>query len=186
MIAFFLKTKHFVPDQHVENVCKIDFDKLYESGIRVLLVDLDNTLIPYDVDLPNDEIKALFLRLKAIGFSSVIISNNRKSRVEPCSNVLGIDYVSSAKKPLKSGFKKALKKLQETPSPNQVFVIGDQLMTDVFGAKRLGYSVGLVEPIKVRSEKWYTKFNRSLERQMLKKIYRKNPEAYQDLKLKKR
>lgn len=186
MITWFLKTKYFVPDLYKSDIYSLDYKQLYESGIRILLVDLDNTLIPYDIAVPDTKLITLFESIQALGFEVVIISNNQRSRIKPFSLLIDLPFISSAKKPLKSGFKKALKKVNESPNPSEVLVIGDQLMTDVFGAKRMGYSVCLVEPIKKRSEKWYTKFNRAIEKKMLNKIERKYPQKYQELKLGKR
>ena len=71
----------FFPDQYVASTYVIDFEKLYEEGVRGLIFDIDNTLVPHGA--PADErAKALFARLKAIGFRCCLISNNQKPRVE--------------------------------------------------------------------------------------------------------
>ncbi len=186
MIHWLLKTRHFVPNSHYDTVHDIDFDALYQEGKRVLLVDLDNTLIPYDETLPNKKLKAFIESIKHVGFEVVIISNNRLPRVKHFSDAVDVSYVASAKKPLKCGFKRAMQHTETFYEKAQVCMIGDQLMTDVFGSRRMGYDCLLVMPIKKKTEKWYTKFNRRVETNMLRKIKRKYPSAYKRLALEKR
>jgi len=186
MIHYFLKTTHFIPDYHVDTIYDLDFDAIRKQGITVLLFDIDNTIIPYDKHLPDDAIKTFFDDIKKKGFETVLISNNHKPRIKRFGEALELPYVYSAKKPLRSGFKKALKKLPFTPDKQSVMVVGDQLMTDVFGARRSGLNVALVKPLKKKTEKWYTKLNRIIERKMLKKIARRDPETFATLKLDKR
>lgn len=183
MIHWFLKTKLFIPKAHEESVFTIDYKTLYEEGKRVLLIDVDNTLIPYDETHPNQKMIQLFKTLKTIGFETIIISNNSTKRIKTFSDALKVPYVASAKKPLKWGFKKAQRLTEQFHEKDEILVIGDQLMTDVYGAKRSQLECILVTPIKKRSEKWYTKFNRLVENKMLKKIKRKYPRTYQALHL---
>ena len=73
--------QRFYPDEYLDSTYVIDFDKLYEEGYRGIIFDIDNTLVPHGA--PADErAKALFARLKAIGFRCCLISNNQKPRVE--------------------------------------------------------------------------------------------------------
>ncbi len=183
MIHNLLKVRHFIPDDHVNTIYDININYLKSEGKTILLFDIDNTIIPYDIDLPDDKIQSYFDNLKNAGFQIVLISNNHKSRIKPFSEALGLPYVFSAKKPLKSGFKKALKRLDEKPNKQSITLVGDQLMTDVFGGKRFGIDVVLVKPIKQKTEKWYTKINRIVERKMLKRIQKRFPETYDTLNL---
>jgi len=183
MIHHFLRTRHFIPTRHVPKIEDADFDFFYKEGKRLLLIDIDNTLIPYDKTHPDEKLQALFEDLKRIGFEIVLVSNNGKSRIQPFAEALGIPAVWHAKKPLKCGFKKALRMKVSRFEKHQVLVIGDQIMTDVFGARRTGLDVCLVHPLKRRSEKWYTKINRAIEKKMLKKIAKKYPDMYFKLDL---
>lgn len=185
MIQYVFSEKKFIPDYHLKTFGDIDFDRLLLEGTDVLLIDVDNTLIPYDKHDPDETLKQTFAGLKEKGFHIVLISNNHKPRIKRFSEQLSLPYVYSAKKPLKGGFKKALKKL-DNPNPKQVIVIGDQLMTDVFGAKRMGFKAIWLSPIKRKTEKWYTKLNRKMEKTMLDKIKKKAPETYQNLSLEER
>jgi len=182
MLELILKEHFFYPDEYHKNVYMIRYELLFEKGIRALLVDLDNTLIPYDETHPNDDIRALFNRLEKIGFEVVIISNNKQKRVETFAKELDVRFICSAKKPLRGGFLRALA-LAGDFSPNQVCVIGDQFMTDLFGGKRMNYYVIIVDAIKRNVEKWFTKLNRRLEKRMLKLIHKHHPDIYNSLRL---
>lgn len=177
MLEIFLRKKYFYPDDYKKTIYDIDFKSLKTKGISHLFIDLDNTLIPYDLDLPNEKIKALINRIKALGFEVLIISNNKEKRVKPFCALIDLPYVYSARKPLKKGFKKALNDVGQ-PKSQSVALIGDQFMTDVFGGNRMGFYTIVVDAIKRKTEKWYTKFNRRLEAKVLKRLERTDPDFY--------
>ncbi len=182
MVEIFLRRKYFYPDDYKKTVFDIDFQKLFDNDIKTLFFDLDNTLIPYDITEPNQKMAELFEKVKALGFSVFIVSNNRKERVKKFANEVKCRYVYSAQKPLKSGFKRALKKIG-FPHPEKVCLIGDQFMTDVFGGKRMGFHVIVVDTIKRSSEKWFTRINKHLEHRILKRLKRTDLDFYNRLKL---
>lgn len=182
MINWILKEAYFNPDGYEKTVYDIDYASLKKQGIKAILIDLDNTLIPYDETLPNQKIFDLFDSLKELDFEVVIISNNHLSRVEPFAKLVKARFICKAAKPLKYGFKRAVSFFEEI-HPNEIMVIGDQFMTDVFGAKRMGFSVIVVDAIKRKVEKWYTKMNRVLEKRMIHRIKHRNIELYERLHL---
>jgi HAD superfamily phosphatase (TIGR01668 family) len=182
MIENFLKAKLFMPDDYKKSIFDIDFQSLKNFGISALLIDVDNTLIPYDESVPSEKLIDLFDQIKKIGFSIMIISNNHRPRIQAFSTLLGCPFVAQAKKPLKIGFNKAIK-LLGIQDFNKVCVIGDQMMTDVFGAKRIGLKVILVDAIKRNNEKWFTRMNRRIEKRMLTRIKNDAPEYFSRLKL---
>ncbi|MGD9909021.1 MAG: YqeG family HAD IIIA-type phosphatase [Candidatus Izemoplasmatales bacterium] len=182
MIDFLLKETYYIPDDFQKTVYDIDYQKIWDKGIRVILIDLDNTLIPYDESMPNDEIKKLFHLFKQIGFEVVIVSNNHLERVEPFAKEVGSMFICSARKPLKKGFLRAMS-LVGNYKAHEVCVIGDQFMTDCLGGKRLGFDVIVVNAIKRKVEKWYTKLNRKLEKRMIHRIKKHQPEIYNKLHL---
>ncbi len=181
MIHLFLNEKLFIPDEYHKTIYDINYNKLYDSGFRLILIDLDNTIIPYDIDLPDEKIKNHFKKIEEIGFKIIIISNNKEGRIKKFSDALGYKYVFSAKKPFARGFKKAIKMTDF--KNDKVVLIGDQLMTDVFGGKRIKLYVCLVDALKRSTEKWYTRMNRRIENRMIEKIKRKNINKYTELKL---
>ena len=139
----------FFPDEYVASTYVIPFEKLYEEGYRGLVFDIDNTLVPHGAPADGRAIK-LFERLKAIGFHCCLISNNQEARVKMFNNDVNVDYVYNAHKPLTKNYKKAMK-IMGTDLSNTIF-IGDQLFTDVYGAKRTGMRNILVKPINPKEE----------------------------------
>lgn len=141
--------KTFYPDLYAGSTYTIDFEKLYEDGIRGLVFDIDNTLVPHGAPADARAIR-LFERLKKIGFRCCLISNNQEPRVAMFNEPIQVDYVYNAHKPSRKNYIKAMEIMQTTPETT-VF-IGDQLFTDVWGAKRSGIFSILVKPIHPKEE----------------------------------
>ncbi len=181
MIFHFIKITKFIPTMSVKTIFDIDYIKLYADGKRIMLLDLDNTLIPYDMEYASSETRDLLLNIQKTGFQIIIISNNKKLRVMKFCENLSFNYVYSAKKPLKIGFKKALKLLSDKIDKNSVIAIGDQIMTDVYGSSRFGIDSILVHPLKKKSEKWYTKLNRRNEKSILKRIKKHDSKIHKEI-----
>lgn len=139
----------FYPDDYIASTYVIPFEELYKKGYRGLIFDIDNTLVPHGA--PADERAiALFERLRNIGFDTCLISNNQQPRVQPFADKVGSKYVFDAHKPSTKNYKKAME-LMKTEKGNTLFV-GDQLFTDVWGAKRTGIKSILVKPIHPKEE----------------------------------
>ena len=139
----------FFPDEYVASTYIIPFEKLYEEGYRGVIFDIDNTLVPHGA--PADErARKLFRRLGDIGFQSCLISNNQKPRVEMFNREIGTKYICNAHKPSTKNYIRAME-LMGTDRSNTVFV-GDQIFTDVWGAKRAGIRNILVKPIHPKEE----------------------------------
>ena len=130
------------PGDYVDSVFDIDFAALYETGYRGLLFDIDNTLVPHGAD-STAEVDALFAKLHAMGFRSLMLSNNGKSRIERFLKNIDAQYLDNAGKPRPKGYRRAVQMLG-LPK-NQVLVIGDQLFTDILGANLSGLSSILVK-----------------------------------------
>lgn len=180
MFLGLIKDEKFIPTIYKETIFDVDYIKLYESGIRLILTDLDNTLVSYKDGNVNDKLCKWISDRKNEGFEIMIISNNSSlERVKDFGEKLNIKYVAKAMKPLKGGFKKVLKKATRKYCGCEIVAIGDQLMTDVFAANRMNYTSILVKAIDRKTEKWTTKFNRSLEMHVLKRIMKKHPNLYE-------
>jgi HAD superfamily phosphatase (TIGR01668 family) len=182
MIEWLTKKSYFIPDDYQKTVFDIDYDRLAASGVKTLLIDLDNTLLPYDVSDPDELTVSLFDVLRTKGFRIVVISNNHEPRVKHYAALVKCPYVFGARKPFAGGFKKGAR-LAGTVNPLEVCVIGDQFMTDVWGGKRLGYRVIVVDALKRSTEKWFTKMNRKMEKRVISRIRKENPELYDQLHL---
>lgn len=177
----FNKIENYIPYDCFKTVYDIDYNKLYEEGKRIILMDIDNTLIPYDVSSPDQKLIELINGITSIGFKIVFISNNHKKRVEAFANIFNADFVYSAWKPLKKGYRKALK-LTGHDHLNEIIAIGDQVMTDVLGANKVGIKCILVKPLKIVNEKWYTKLNRKIENRIINKLKKKHFDVYTKIK----
>lgn len=153
----------FFPDQYVASTYVIPFEKLYEEGYRGLIFDIDNTLVMHGA--PADErAKKLFARLKEIGFDCCLLSNNQEPRVKMFNEEIQVHYIYDAHKPSVKNYEKAME-IMGTDKTTTIF-IGDQLFTDVWGAKRTGIRNILVKPIHPREEIQIV-FKRKLEKIVL-------------------
>ena len=141
--------ERFFPDEYLDSAYVVNYEKLYQEGYRGILFDIDNTLVPHGAPADSEAIR-LFQRLREIGFSCCLVSNNRKKRVEPFAASVGAQFIEMAAKPSRKGYQMAMKKLGTT-TENTLFV-GDQLFTDVYGARRTGITSILVKPIHPKEE----------------------------------
>ena len=139
----------FFPDDYKMSTYVIPFEELYEEGFRGVIFDIDKTLVPHGAPA-DDRAKKLFARLKEIGFSSCLISNNQEARVKKYHQDIHTNYIYKAHKPSTKNYKKAME-IMGTDDSNTLFV-GDQLFTDVWGAKRSGIRNILVKPIHPKEE----------------------------------
>lgn len=139
----------FFPEEYLASTYEIPFEKLYQEGYRGVIFDIDNTLVPHGA--PADErSKALFARLKALGFECCLLSNNQRPRVELFNRDVNVHAIYNAHKPSVQNYQRAME-LMGTDLQNTLFV-GDQLFTDVWGAKRTGIRNILVQPIHPKEE----------------------------------
>mgnify|MGYP000080431560 FL=1 len=141
--------ERFFPDAIQESTYEIDFEALQRQGIKGVLFDIDNTLVEHGADATPRAI-ALFKKLEQLGIKSCLISNNKEERVLRFNKEIGTKYIYDAHKPSGKNYRKAME-LMGTDLSNTIFV-GDQLFTDVFGAKRIGMRNILVRPIDPKEE----------------------------------
>lgn len=162
--------ENFIPDIYQKNIYDIDYKKLKKKGIRCLLFDLDNTLVPVKADMPTKKIKELFAYLET-DFKIIIVSNSNRKRLIPFKEGLNVDVAASAKKPFKKKYLKIMHmyKFKEY----EIAAIGDQLLTDVNGANRVGITSILINPIG-EYEKFGTKINRFMEKFIYYFLKKKN------------
>ena len=139
----------FYPDYEADSAYGIDYRTLYEQGYRGIIFDIDNTLVPHGA--PADaRACALFSHLKELGFKCCFISNNQSERVQYFNDVIGEHFIENAHKPSVRNYIRAME-LLGTDRSNTIF-IGDQLFTDIYGAKRAGIRNILVKPIDSKEE----------------------------------
>lgn len=154
------------PNAHFDNVREINIEFLKKNKINALILDVDNTLIDYDKNLPSGTVEWAD-NLKNNNIKLFILSNsNKKDKVAEVANKLGLEYIYFASKPLKSGFKKVQKILNE--KSENIGVVGDQIFTDVIGGNRCNMFTILVEPI-AEKDILVTKIKRPLENAIKRK-----------------
>ena len=139
----------FYPDEYRESAYGLDYEGLCRQGYKGIIFDIDNTLVPHGAPADAESI-ALFKRLRGLGYSCVLLSNNKEPRVKSFADEVGARYIYKAGKPSSAGYRRAME-LMGTDRSSTVF-IGDQLFTDVYGAKRSGIYSILVKPIHPREE----------------------------------
>jgi uncharacterized protein len=159
-----------LPDEFVTSVFEITPEKLQAQGIRGIITDLDNTLVEWDRPDATEEISEWMKTLQDAGIRIIIASNNNEERVKRFAEPLGIPYIHRAKKPLGQAYYKGLVLLKL--KRDEVAMVGDQLLTDVFGGKRQKLYTFLVKPV-AESDGFVTKFNRFVERRVFNDLKRK-------------
>lgn len=150
-----------MPDLYLKDIFAIDTEKLKNNGIKGIITDMDNTLVPWCDRTVYPKLASWFSGLKEEGFKLYIVSNNSRDRVTELAQELDIPAIWYAAKPRRKAFRKAISQMQLSPA--QVAVVGDQLLTDVLGGNRLGLFTILVNPISEKEFFW-TKISRFLER----------------------
>ena len=141
--------QRFYPDHEIESAYDIDYEGLYQKGYRGVIYDIDNTLVPHGA--PADERAiALFRRLHDIGYRPLLLSNNKEPRVRSFCDQVGSMYIFRAGKPKTTGYENAMERMGTTAE--DTLFVGDQLFTDVWGAKKAGIVTYLVKPIHPKEE----------------------------------
>lgn len=136
----------FYPKGYFNSITEITIDYLIKNKIKGLILDVDNTLIDYDRNMPT-EIEKWVENIRKAQIKMIILSNtNSKKKVKEVADKLKLDYINFGMKPFKINFKKAKEKLNL--DKKNIAVIGDQIFTDIFGANRMGMFPILVEPLK--------------------------------------
>jgi len=141
--------KKFYPNDYVDSTYNINFLEYWNSGYRAVIFDIDNTLVPHGKPI-EDRALRLMGALREQGFKICLMSNNKEARVAPFAKALAAPYISKANKPFKAGYLKALGIVGMDKS--KCIFVGDQLFTDVYGAKNIGIYSILVKPIHPSEE----------------------------------
>ena len=161
------------PKYYCKKITDITCDYLKENNIKGLILDVDNTLLDFDLNI-IEGLKEWADKIKNAGIKCIILSNSGKlEKIQKVATLIDIPYIRLATKPLKRGFKKAQSQLN-IPNEN-IAAIGDQIFTDVIGANRCKMFSILVEPIN-KKDLWMTKVKRPLENIVIKK-YLKSKEG---------
>lgn len=162
-----MSVENYRPDFFLEKVYDVTVEGLRKHGIKVVFVDLDNTLIAWNNPDGTPEMRQWLHDLRDAGVPVVVVSNNKYERVKRAVEKFGIEFEAFALKPFTFGIDRAKKKFDVKPS--EIVMIGDQLMTDIRAAKRAGLRSVLVKPL-VQTDSINTKINRWRERRTMKRL----------------
>ena len=152
--------KLFTPNYYIHRYTALRPAFLKEQGIQLLICDIDNTLVPHDVAVPDDEAIAFLKSIQDAGIQIVFISNNVEERVATFAKGLNIPFYPFAMKPLPKTYRKMLKDFHV--KRDVVAVLGDQLMTDILGANVMRFYTILTAQV-VERDLSFTKVNRVFE-----------------------
>ncbi len=140
--------ERLTPDLVLPSLLALDRSYLVSSRIAGLILDLDNTLVPYGEPRPSPEIADHVQALVTGGIRAVILSNASRGRAADVASLLGLPYIGNAGKPGVSGFRAAMRRMGTGPADTAV--VGDQIFRDVLGARRAGCFAVLVKPLSGR------------------------------------
>lgn len=157
--------KRFFPKQFSNSIFEIDFGELYKMGIRGLILDVDNTLVTFDVPKPTEKITSLLNELTEQGFKICLFSNNSEQRMKIFNESLKLNAIHRAGKPGRKGINRAIALM--ALRHEDVVLVGDQMFTDVWCGNRCGIHTILVKPIAQRDE-WTVKLKRVPEKWVMK------------------
>lgn len=159
--------KILYPDFIFSSVREIDADFFRKNNIKNVILDIDNTLVPYTVERPTQLATAFFERLKSEGINVCLVSNNNKKRVNLFNDGTGFYAVARSCKPLRFAIHRAMRHLNA--KPEETAIIGDQVFTDVYGGNRSKITTVLVDPIEMKESAFF-KFKRKWEKRVLDRM----------------
>ena len=108
--------ERFYPNEYLDSVYDIDFEMYYKQGIRGIISDIDNTLVPHGAPA-TEEIVALFDKIHKLGIDTCLISNNQEPRVEPFAYAVKSKYIFDAHKPSTKNYRKAMELMGKDCGP---------------------------------------------------------------------
>lgn len=156
----------FHPDHLFRRVYEIPTDFFVRQGVKVLLIDVDNTLTTDNSPTPHGKVLAWLDAQRAAGVQLMAFSNNHEPRVAPFARQLGLGYVADAGKPLPGRVREVLAQMEV--SHQEAAIIGDQLFTDILCGRLVGCTTVLVEPMEQENYGFY-RVKRPLEEWILRR-----------------
>ena len=135
----------FLPTMIAPSVTDISPELLRQHGIKLLMLDFDNTIIPYVTNVPTPEMEIWLRCMVRVGVQLCVVSNSRKPRPVLFCKKYGIPCITHTKKPSPRGVREAMELFHMTPG--ECAMAGDQIFTDTLAARRAGIKAILVKPI---------------------------------------
>ena len=134
-----------LPDMITESITDLTPDFLQSRGIELLMLDFDNTIVPYTTDIATEKVNDWLIGMQASSVQICVVSNSRNDRVKRFCRYHGIPCITRAKKPLPTGIRACLGKYGK--EPERCALVGDQIFTDTLGANCAGVNSILVKAI---------------------------------------
>ena len=134
-----------LPTVIINSITDLTPQLLKDMGIGLLMLDFDNTIVPYTTNVPTEEMSAWLKEMAAGEIQICVVSNSKKDRVKIFCNAYGIDCITHARKPFSDGIRRCLAKYGM--KPEQCALAGDQIFTDTLGARCCGLTAILVTAI---------------------------------------
>mgnify|MGYP003292593945 CR=1 FL=1 len=138
-------TISLLPKILADSITDLTVQQLHDWGIQLLMLDFDNTIVPYTTNVPTKEVEQWLERMKQSDIQLCVVSNSKKERVKIFCKKYGIDCITHAKKPFSKGICTCLQKYQL--QPRFCALVGDQIFTDTLGANGCGVRSILVKAI---------------------------------------
>lgn len=159
---------------YLKKVTDLNMKMLSKLGVQYILLDIDNTIKKYGDTKPAAGEREWVAQMQAQGVRILLFSNNFKKTVAPFAEGLGLDYLAFCLKPSPLAYLRAVRRFHT--NRQNILVVGDQLFTDIFGAKLLAMKTLLVEPLDLNRESATVKLRRCLLSRIKRKITsRKQP-----------
>lgn len=151
------------PYINLKRITDVKLDLLQDLSIKLILIDIDNTLVEHGLDEVNEEVQKWLCNIKKQDIKLILVSNNSEERVQRFACKINVDYVAKANKPLPFKVGNRLKGYNRS----QILFIGDQIFTDVVFANLIGIKSILLDPIN-KNEPKNIRFKRLLEKPLRK------------------
>lgn len=161
------------PDKIFSSFTDITPELLASYGIKALVIDIDNTLAPYEQDLPDEKTLEWFASLSENRIKAALISNNSPERVEKYNSLLSLPAYSNAKKPSTKAILAAMEKMGA--AREETAGLGDQLLTDTLAVHRLDMLSLIVPPINDKKSLFF-RLKRWLEKPFIKRYHKLHKE----------
>lgn len=161
----------YIPDIYAKSIYDINYENLIERGIKCILFDLDNTLLPPKAKEVPKKLMDFLKQNKKLGIRFIIYSNGTKKRIGNLASKLELEYYYMTLKPYRGKLDKVMKKYEYNQS--EIAVVGDQILTDILFGNKAGITSILVNPLSLK-DSTFTKFNRMREKRIYKKLYKNN------------
>ena len=170
--------KLLVPDYMFDRYGDVTPEFLASIGVRALLIDIDNTLAPYEQPDPDDAHRTWFSAMAAAGVRCALVSNNDRERVERFNATLGLPAQWKSGKPFGRVMKRFMREWGVQRS--EVAVLGDQLLTDALAAHGLGLRAIIVPPIRDKRSA-FVRFKRWLEKPYIRIYHKRHSEHKENI-----